>query len=111
MSEPETVSAPAPVSELDQIRHLIEKLDAKLAAGAEAVARMDQFYQDHGLEAGIGEKILTSPLLSARDREIFRALIAEMESMESRARSFEEQSAQAAPRSVGVRAVGNRYRI
>lgn len=106
----DTASHP-PASELDQIQDLIDKLDAKLAAGAEAVARMEQFYKDHDLEPGIGEKILSSPLVSLRDREIFRTLIAEMENMESRVRSFEEQSAQVAPRSVGVRAVGNRYRI
>lgn len=106
----DTSPAPEPTVQ-EQLQALIDRLDQKLALGAEAVAKVDQFYREHDLVPGIGEKILLSDALSSRDREIFRALIAEYQHMEARVRSFEEQMTTAAPRSVGVRAVGNRYRI
>ncbi len=101
---------PAP-NEEEQLQALIERMDMLLANGAKAKTRMDELYREHGIVPGMGEEMLRSDAVSERDREIFRRLIAEYEHMEHRLRSFEDQAGSSAPRSVGVRAVGNRYRI
>lgn len=110
-----------PEEGVDEVQALISRMDELLKQGAAARARVDEFYQNQGLEPGIGAAVLLSEAVSERDREIFRRLIAEYEMMEQRVQSFAAKAAQegrpghasdsAPPRPVGTLAVGNRYRI
>ena len=93
------------------VQEQIDRLDALRAQGREAMAKVDQFYRDHGIEPGIGEKMLLSEAVPERHRAIFSKLLAEFGNMERRIQEFDPNSTKAAPRPVAARAVGNRYRI
>lgn len=94
-----------------RIQAQIERMDALLAAGQAAVARMDQFYREHDLVPGFGEKALQSDAVPDRHRIIFARILAEFPVMEQRIDEMDPQSATPAPVPARTRAVGNRYRI
>ncbi len=86
-------------------------MDALLAQGRETIAKVEQFYADHGLELGIGEKKLLGDEVSERDRVIFGRLLAEIQMIDQRIDQFDPNKSKSNSPSLGARAVGNRYRI
>lgn len=106
---PPIPEAPLPAPTPEQ---LVADMDALLAQGRELMAKVDQFYQETGLEPGIGEKILLSDAVPVQHRVIFRSLLAELETLDQRIDQMTASNTpSAAAPSVGARAVGNRYRI
>ena len=90
---------------------LVAQMDALLEQGRAAVAKVDEFYARHGIEPGIGEKMLLSDSLPDAQRVMFSRLFAELEMMEQRIDQLDPNRPGGASASVGARAVGNRYRI
>lgn len=89
----------------------IEHMDTLLVAGKAAVAKLDQFYQDHGLQPGFGAKNLQGEDVPERHRIIFARILAELPVIDQRVDEMNPHSPKPAPVPVGTRAVGNRYRI
>lgn len=105
-------SIPTPeLSDREKLEKLISSMDDLLANGRASVARYEAFALEHGIEAGCGEKTLLGPRVPPREREVFRRLLAEYAFIEERIKQFEELAKKPAPRPVGNRAIGNRYRI
>lgn len=102
---------PEPMPESARIQAQIERMDALLAAGQAAVARMDQFYREHDLVPGFGERALQSDAVPDRHRVIFARILAELPMLEERIVEMDPRSSTPAPLPARARAVGNRYRI
>lgn len=106
------MNAPTPEPrEIARVQAQIAQMDALLAAGKAAVARVDQFYAAHGIQPGMGAQRLQSEDVPERHRIIFARLLAEFSKIEQRIEEFDPTSKTPAPVSVSARAVGNRYRI
>jgi len=90
---------------------LLDRMDALLAKGRDAIAKSDAFYAEHGIDPGIGEKILLSDAISPEHRVIIARLLAEYRNMEQTIKELDPTHAAQAPKAVAVRAIGNRYRI
>jgi hypothetical protein len=103
--------APPELSESERIQAQIERMDAMLAHGKEVIAEVDQFYREHDLVPGFGEKVLLSDQVPDRHRTIFAKLIAELGRIDQRIDELDPNKATPAPVAVSARAVGNRYRI
>lgn len=99
-------------SESEQIQERIAAMDALLAQGRAAMAKVDQFYREHDLVPGVGEQVLTSSeSVPPQHRHIFRKLLAELSQIEQRIEEFDPASTKPSPVPVSTRAIGNRYRI
>jgi hypothetical protein len=98
-------------SEPESIDAQIQRMDALLAQGREAMARVDAFYREHDLVPGFGEQMLQSEDVPERHRTIFAKLISELSRIDQRIDELDPNKKTAPPISVGARAVGNRYRI
>lgn len=94
-----------------QIQARIAAMDALLAQGRAAMAKVDAFYAEHQIPPGAGAASLLSDDVPDRHRTIFLKLITELDKIERRIGEFDQNSAQPAPVPVSARAVGNRYRI
>ncbi|MBB5031245.1 hypothetical protein [Prosthecobacter vanneervenii] len=103
-------SSPA-LGEIAAVDAQIARIDALLAEGREAVARLDRFYAEHGIQPGIGAQQLQSEDVPERHRIIFARLLAELQRLEHRVEELDPSSKIPAPVPVITRAVGNRYRI
>ncbi len=94
------------------VEEILADMQAVLDQGREAVARYDEFAQKHGVREGCGIAALTGPNSFPARRAVFGALIHELENLEEgisevNRKLFPEK----APKAVGARAVGNRFRI
>ena len=94
-----------------KVQAQIEAMDALLAQGRAAMAKLDAFYEGHQIPPGIGEASLLSDAVPDRHRAIFSKLIAELDNIDRRIDEFDQNSAKPAPVAVSARALGNRYRI
>ena len=103
---------PAPeLSDREKLEKLISSMDDLLESGRESVRRYEAFALKHGIEAGCGEKTLLGPRVPPREQEVFRRLLSEYRFLEENIQQMKEAQLAPAPRSVGSRALGNRYRI
>ena len=103
---------PAPeLSDREKLEKLISSMDDLLESGRASIQKYEAFALEHGIEAGCGKKTLLGPRVPPREQEVFRRLLAEYAFMEERIKQFEEIVTKPAPRSVGNKAIGNRYRI
>lgn len=103
----EAHDTPAPPSAQEQI----ERMDALLAQGKEAMAKMDQLYREHDIVPGSGEKVLLGDSVPERHRVIFARLLGRMSTIEEHIEDFDPASSRPASVAVGARAAGSRYRI
>jgi len=103
--------APPELSETERIQAQIERMDALLALGKEALTKIDQFYQEHAIEPGIGVKTLLGDAVPEQHRVIFARILAEFPMIDQRIDEMEPRSPQPAPVPARTRAVGSRYRI
>jgi len=102
----------ATLSESDQLQQRIAAMDSLMAEGKAAMAKVNQFYREHDLVPGLGEKVLTSSeMVPPEHRHIFRKLLAELSQIEQRIEEFNPASTKPSPVPVSTRAIGNRYRI
>lgn len=99
------------LSDIERVQAQISRMNALLAAGKAAMARVDHFYHEHDLVPGFGEKGLQSDAVPERHRVIFARVLAEYPLIEQRIEEMDPRSATPAPVPVRARAVGNRYRI
>lgn len=97
--------------ESERAQAQISRMDALLAEGRAAMARMDELYQAHGIQPGTGARVLLGDDVPERHRIIFARLLADLERMDQRINELDPRNAAPAPVAVGARAVGNRYRI
>ncbi len=102
---------PDPHADSALVQAQIARMDALLAAGRAATARVDKFYEKHGLQPGFGEKGLQGGEVPERHRVIFARILAEFPVIEQRIEEQDPRSATPAPVPARARAVGNRYRI
>lgn len=98
-------------SEVDLVEARVAAMDAMLASGKTLMAKVDQFYEEHGLAAGMGEQMLTGIEVPEEHRHLFRRLFAEFRMIEQRLDELDPTSARPSPVAVGARAIGNRFRI
>ena len=94
-----------------KIQAQIQAMDALLAQGRVAMAKVDAFYEEHGLTPGMGEKALLGDAVPDRHRTIFSKLLAELSKIDQRIDELDQNNPKPAPVAVSARAVGNRYRI
>lgn len=100
------------MTDLQRVQAHIERLDALLAQGREAVKKLDAFYSENNLEPDIGKTILISdPRVPERHQIIFTKLLSELEHLEERINERVPDQPQSARPSATTRAVGNRFRI
>lgn len=106
------MNEPTPtLSDIERVQTQIAGMDALLAAGKAAMARVDQFYRQHDLVPGFGEKGLQGGDVPQQHRVIFARILAEFPVIEQRIEEMDPRSARPAPVPVRARAVGSRYRI
>lgn len=103
------------LAELAQLRErtaaLVEQMDALLAVGALANGVADSLYEDLGVRAGIGKRVLLGNGIPADDQYIYSTFLTEFENIEDTVLNFEKRVNAPAPQAAGPRAVGSRYRI
>ncbi len=99
------------LSDTARVQAQIAQMDALLAAGKAAMARVDKFFEEHGIQPGIGMQKLQGEDVPERHRVIFARLLAEFPVIEQRIEEFDPTSKTPAPVPVNTRAVGSRYRI
>ena len=94
-----------------KIQAQIEVMDALLAQGRAAMARVDAFYEEHEIPQGVGAASLLSDVVPERHRIIFSKLITELANIDRRLDEFDQNNPKPSPVAVSARAIGNRYRI
>lgn len=103
------------LAEISRLRQdaesLIERMDALLAEGADAAARLDEHYAEHGIRPGLGERMLTGKIALPEDRYIHSRLLLAYENIEETVRNFGKKDSSRAVPAAGPRAVASRYRI
>ncbi|MGV3662126.1 MAG: hypothetical protein ACO1TE_18210 [Prosthecobacter sp.] len=102
---------PEPAADSALVQAQIGRMDALLAAGRAAMARVDKFYEEHGLQPGFGARKLQGEEVPERHRIIFARILAEFPMIEQRIEEQDPRRATPAAVPVRARAVGNRYRI
>ncbi len=102
-------SAPATLSALSAT--MMRPARARALAGRAAMARVDEFFAEHGIQPGVGAQKLQGEDVPERHRIIFTRLLAEFPVIEQRVQELDPTSKTPAPVSVSARAVGSRYRI
>ena len=95
----------------EQTAALVEQMDVLLAAGAMANAVADGLYEDLGVRAGIGKRVLLGNSIPPDDQYVYSTLLTEFENIEDTVRNFETRVNAPTSLAAGPRAVGSRYRI
>lgn len=95
----------------EQTAALVEQMDVLLAAGAMANAVADELYEDLGVRAGIGKRVLLGKGIPPDDQYIYSTFLTEFENIEDTVRNFEKRVNAPVTQAAGPRAVGSRYRI